>query len=486
MRTLRQLFCGLLIAGMSVCLTGCGKQNTEIQETTSMVEASENTSEETEEVTTAISTETLSDQEDDVEGKIVVWVESSALKNTKYAEYKKEFESNYPGTEVEYKVVSNYEIGGYQSILKGNAGDVVMIPNCMTKEEIKEYFIPFGTTQEIGKKYKEKYIHRMDYDGVVYGIPEYIMPQGIAYNKRVLEYAGVEELPTTPEGFLDMLTAIQIKEEGIIPFYVDEASLEDWQTHVWGSVTGDVDYHYNGMIEDEAPFTKDSPNYVVNRLLYDIVYNGLCQTKKLDNTHAKQLLNRGDIACMMVEFKDLKTLQDAGTNPDDIGFMPFPYNIDGKQYTSATYGYCYGIPLDSQNKKTAEAFVKYMLKESGYAASEGAISLKKKTSKPVLLSDFTGVELVLDNPATDENDGLYQNICEKSGMLLEKGIPQKEIIEVAKNARKKSEPVENEEEEDFESKNEETVEETTMPADFDELMEQWNQKWKKARNTVMQ
>ncbi len=454
MKVLRQLICAVLICGLSCVITGCGKASVESSEPT-----------------TEITTETLADRENEIEGKIVVWVESSALMNTKYAEYKKEFEAKYPGTEVEYKVVSNFEIAGYNSILNGDAGDVVMIPNRMTEDEIKEYFIPFGTTEDISKKYREQYIHRMDYDGVVYGLPEYVMPQGIVYNKRVLEYAGVVELPTTPDEFIDMLTAIKVKNQGIIPFYIDDTALDKWQDHVWGSVSGNADYHYNGIVLENDPFAKDSPNYVVHKLMYDIVYDRLCQSKKLDYTHARQLLNRGDIACMLVDFEDVAKIQDAGSNPDDIGYMPFPYNIDGKQYATATYGYCYGIPLDSLNKSTAEAFVKFMIKDSGYASSEGAISLKKKTARPTLLSDFEGVELVFDNPATTENEGLYQQLCEKSGLQLEDGKQKREIIEVAMKAR----PGQAVDEEEDTSTEEE--EEVILPKDFDEIMEQWYQKW---------
>ncbi|MGN0437158.1 MAG: ABC transporter substrate-binding protein, partial [Lachnospiraceae bacterium] len=230
MRRVKQLLCGLLVGCMIITTGACGKKQS------------------IEEATTEITIETVSDEDAEIGGVVTVWVKSTDLVNTKFAEYKKEFEEKYPGTEVIYQVVPNYETLGYKSIIRGTDADVVMIPENMTRQEVEQYFIPFGTAQELAEKYRDAYIHPYDYDGNIYGIPEYIKPQGIAYNKRVLEYAGIVELPETPDDFVEMLTAIKIDNNEIIPFYIDENSLEDWEQHVWGSVAGDADYHYNGMV----------------------------------------------------------------------------------------------------------------------------------------------------------------------------------------------------------------------------------------------
>lgn len=458
MRRVKQLFCVLLVSCMAVTACACGKTPAE-------------------ESTTEITIETVADEEAEIGGKITVWVKSTELVNTKFAEYKKEFEAKYPGTEVEYKVVPNYETMGYQSIIRGTDADVVMIPENMTREEVEEYFIPFGTAEEMAGKYRDNYIHCYDYDGIIYGIPQYIMPQGIAYNKRVLEYAGVIELPDTPDAFVNMLTAIKIDNNEIIPFYIDESSLQEWELHAWGSVAGDPDYHYNGMVMETNPFSEGSPNYIVHKLLYDIEYDRLSQQSTIHKTMAKKLLNRGEIACMLVDFDELESLQKAGTNPDDIGYMPFPYNIDGNRYATATYGDSYGIPLESDNKVTAEAFVEYMIKNSGYSASVGAVSIKKKAAKPSLLDDFSGVTLVLDNPATEDKAGKFEELCEKSGVLLEDNDFKKQVIQVAKEARPGKGQVEEEPEQNMNA----TEENEPSPQNFDEIMERWYAMWKMAK-----
>lgn len=461
---IKNLFLLMAAVLLMLCLVACGKKDNELEEPT-----------------TEITTETIADDESEVEGKIIVWVKSDKLVNTKFSEYKKEFEASHPNTEIEYKVIENFEITGYRDIIDGTDADVVMIPNRMTTEEIKEYFVPFGTTESLASKYKEKYIRPLDCDGVIYGIPEYIKPHGIIYNKRVLEYAGILELPKSPEEFFDMLNQVKNYDNEIIPFYVKEASLEDWQYHAWGSVTGDPDYHYNGMVMETNPFAEDSPNYIVHKLLYDLVDNGYTQDREIDSVRARSMLNIGKIACMLADFDEISKVQEAGTNPDDIGYMPFPYNIDDKQYATTTYGYCYGIPKASSNRVTAEAFVKYMIKSSGYAASEGALTIKKKTSKPKLLDDFGGVEFLVDNPPMEDKIGKYKLLCEKSGVLLDDESTKAEVIAVARKG--KSQDLSEDEEEKSKGKSKEKTEEIKedLPKDFDSLMKNWYEKWKTAK-----
>lgn len=414
----------VMICCLILTTIACGKKNDNQAD-----KMEENTTEEsTEEIL-----ETLDDIEEDVTGSITVWVGSMNLANTKFMEYKRNFEAKYPGTTVHYKVVTDYENAGYQYIKNGNCGDVVMIPECMSDEEIKEIFMPFGTAENVGNQYKEKYVHKFNLDGYIYGLPECIKPQGIAYNKRVLEYSGIVSLPENTTDFIRMLKKILSKNPDVTPFYVnpEDNNLSSWQLHNWGSVTGNSQYHYSVFPMDNEAFAGGGTTYTVQKMLYDIVKNRLYKDMDIRYDEAKAMFNRGQIACMMVDFDELSKLQDAGTNPDDVGYMPFPCTVDGARYATATYGYCYGIPKDCGNKVTAKAFVAYMLKESNYAMSEGAISIKKKTGKPTLLKDFTGVELVIDEPANELNQGKYERKVAASGLDMDTDTLPKMTIQMA-------------------------------------------------------
>ena len=58
-------------------------------------------------------------------------------------------------------------------------------------------------------RFTEGLANTWDYDGLVYGVPSTGNAQGIVYNKRVFEEAGVTEIPKTPDEFIDALKAIK-------------------------------------------------------------------------------------------------------------------------------------------------------------------------------------------------------------------------------------------------------------------------------------
>lgn len=401
--------------------------------------------------------ETKEKEPEEISGVLVVYTDRIDKIQTKFAEYKAIFEAKHPGTEIVFKGFSDYETRVTAQMEKGEYGDVILIPHGISGDDLEFYFEPLGTVEELSETYQESYLQAAQCEGVVYGLAQYVTPLGIAYNKKVFEKAGIIELPRTPEDFLTALTQIQTSQSGVIPFYTGKkrpAGLAWWQQHVWGSVSGNPDYHYNRMITDEAPFSVGKPNYIAHKLLYDIVERGLCEEEKdsLNWKTVRKMLNDGEIGCVPVEWEEIAELQKASTNPDDIGYMPFPYHINDVQYAAATIGYCYAVNKNSQNKATAKAWIEYMSKDSGYAKSEGAVSILNKEELPDLLKSFQGVELVVEDDTSMEARENYDQLQALSGILQPGGTEKKQIIEAA------------------------SQEET----DFDNIMKEWNDRWKKA------
>ncbi len=431
---------------MGLSLFACGKnQKTEQKPAQEKSTASENAAAKEEEP-------------DEVIGTITVLTDRVDLVKTKLAEYKMAFEEKYPGTEVVFQQLGKYEASVSDKIKENDYGDVLLIPQSISNGELEEYFEPLGTLEELSGVYDEKYLQERQQDGVVYGLARYAAPQGIVYNKKVFEKAGIYELPESPEAFLKALKAIRTTQPQVIPYCTNmkmNQGLAAWQQHVWGSVSGDPDYHYNGIVTDNSPFDGEKPDYIVHKLLYDIVKAGLCEEESdsINWKKAKTMLNRGEIGCILADWTLLSEIQSASTNPDDIGYMPFPYNIDGVQYATTTIEYCYGINKNSENKATARAWIDYMLKDSGFAASEGAISIKKKTELPKLLENFKDVELIIDNPAVSGKEGEYDRINELSGIYLDEDTEKKRIVEEARKEGGES---------------------------FEDIMKDWNDRWKSA------
>ena len=63
-----------------------------------------------------------------------------------------------------------------------------------------------------------------------YGIPSTANAQGIVYNKAVFEEAGITELPTTPDEFLEDLQLIKDNTDAI-PMYTNFAA--GWTMGAW-------------------------------------------------------------------------------------------------------------------------------------------------------------------------------------------------------------------------------------------------------------
>lgn len=401
---------------------------------------------------------TMNQSPDEIGGEITVITHRTDIVDTKLSEYKNAFEKKYPGTTVKFEAITDYETDIAIRLQTEEYGDVLMVPNSVQNADFPSYFESLGTVEELGKKYDERFLYTKYYDGEVYGLASNCNVQGMVYNKKVFEEAGIAKLPTTPEEFLQCLKQVKEKTKSI-PYYTNFAAgwpLVQWQDQCWGTVSGDENYHNNAIVHEKDPFTEGKSNYVVHKLLYDIIQQGLCEKDPVtsDWEQSKVMLNNGEIAVMDLGSWAISQIKEAGNNPDDVGYMPFPWNINGKQYATAGADYCYGINSHSENKVTARAWMDYMIDESGFALSEGSISLLKDDPLPDTLKDFTNAELVVDAPATPENDGLFDMLNNESEIALTSDIEKKRIVEAAIGSSHES---------------------------FEDIMKDWNARWAQAQ-----
>lgn len=393
----------------------------------------------------------------DLSGTITVLTNRTDLVDTKFEDYKAQFNEKYPNVTVEIEPLKDYESDVAIRMQTTEYGDVLMIPISVKSSDFATFFEPLGTKSELSEKYDEAYLSAKAVGDDVYGLASCAAANGIVYNKKVFADAGVEKLPTTPEEFLEALQKIKDNTEAI-PYYTnyhDSWALTAWEDHAFGSVTGDADYHNNGIVSEESPFSEGKSHYTVYKLLYDIVEKGLCEKDPVtsDWESSKGMLNNGEIGCMVLGSWAISQMQGAGDNADDIGYMAFPSNIDGKQYATAGADYCYGINKNSENKEAARAWIDFMLDESGFALSEGSISIKKGDPLPDTLADFSEVTMVVDNPATDENVDKFDTISNESEVGLYSVETEKQrIVEAALGKSGES---------------------------FDDIMNDWNEKWNK-------
>lgn len=404
----------------------------------------------------------------EITGEITVLTHRTDLLNSDFADYAAAFEAKYPGTSVSFEAMEDYEGDVSTRLSTGDYGDVFMIPNTIPTNELADFCEPLGTIEELSETYTEAYLYAKQSGGTVYGLASGAnVSNGIAYNKKVFEDAGVTEIPRTPEDFLAALQKIKDKGDCANPYYTnthDAWAISQWEGCTHG-MDGDADYINNTMANESDPFSEGKPHYVVYKLLYDIIDQKLCEADPFTTEWegSKTMIAKGEIGSMVMGSWAVSQFQEAATNaevdPDDIGYMPFPVtSSDGNQYVSASADYAYGINVNSSNKATARAFIDYMLLESGYADKQGEISIVKGAALPSTLSDFEGADFVIDNPATPENEGKWDEVHNESELGLWSGSDyQIEIVEAAFG---------------------------NVDKDFDTIMGEWNERWSAALDSV--
>lgn len=351
-----------------------------------------------------------------------------------------QFNETYPDIHVEVQAITDYAGELATRMQTKEYGDVLLIPDAVPSTEFGKYFLPLGTAEGLSSKYTEDYLYSKWFDGQVYGLAYMCKVNGIAYNKAVFEEAGITEMPKTPDEFLAALQLIKDNTDAI-PYYTNTNSgwtLDQWEDHAFGTITGNADYKNNELPYDANSFAEGGPHYILAEMLYDIVTEGLCEADPTtcDWEASKGMLNRGEIGCMVLGNWAVQQIEDAGDTPENVGYMPFPYTAaDGVQYATAGTDYCYGININSKYPEASRAFIDFMVDESGLALSSGGISLLKNDPMPSSLAEFEGVISVVDKPATVENTGKYDDVQADSGVTLYDGGPRlSAVVDIARGA----------------------------------------------------
>lgn len=355
--------------------------------------------------------------------------------------YIAEFNQMYPNITVEVQTDTNYAEVALLQLQSGDWGDIMMIP-AVDKADLSDYFLPFGTLEEMEGQIK--FANTWAYEDEVYGVPSTGNAQGIVYNKRVFEEAGITELPKTPDEFIEALQKIKDYDSSIIPLYTNYADgwpMEQWDGQLAGTTTGDASYKNQKLLHTKDPF-KDYGDgthpYALYKVLYDAVANGL--TEEDFSTTAwedsKGMINRGEIATMVLGSWAYSQMVAADSHGEDVGYMPFPITVDGQQYASsgADYSFAINANADETNQAAAMVFIKWMTEESGFAYNEGGIPIAADDMDyPDAYAAFGDVTFVSDEAAVEGEEDLLNALNADSGLMIDAGGKEKvqQLIEHA-------------------------------------------------------
>jgi raffinose/stachyose/melibiose transport system substrate-binding protein len=391
------------------------------------------------------------------------------IDGTLIKDYIAQFNKKYPDVKVSTETFSDYDGQMTIRMNSNDYGDAIIINDQINPTDYHNYLEVLGTATELEKEYMWIRVSKATIGEDVYGIPTCGNAFGIVYNKRIYAEAGITSLPKTPEEFIAALKQIKEKTDAI-PYYTNYAAdwtlagqYEDHRT----SVSGDPDY-VNQLVHMDDPFSPGRPHYIVYKLLYDVVKEGLVEDDPMstDWESSKTRLAIGEIATMMLGSWAIAQCQErgvqSGTDPADVAFMPFPYtNKDGKMYAGSGGDRNVAISIHSKNKEAARAWIDFFLKETDYAKQLGAINvLKSKQSEfPETLKAFQdlGVVIITNNPAPKGEEGLLDKLDKQSEVGLWLSDFKKRIVEAAMGTRNES---------------------------YDDIMNDLNAKWAKGRKDL--
>ncbi|MER5841592.1 ABC transporter substrate-binding protein [Streptomyces prasinus] len=351
--------------------------------------------------------------------------------------YAAEFNKTHPGVKVEFDALTDYEGEVKIRMNTENYGDVLMIPAVVEKKDYPKFFASLGSQAELGEKYR--FTDYSTVDGKVYGQSSIGVVPGFLYNKKVWERAGVTDWPTTPARFLDDLRAVKSRTDAV-PYYTNFKDM--WPLTQWTNVNGSVscDTGATTRLAEGDPWADGADLRVADTLLHDIVRGGLAEKDPTTTNWeaSKPKLAKGEIATMwlgswaVVQMRD--AAKQAGTDPDDIGFMPFPAQRDGAFCAVTSPDYQQAVNVHSDHKTAARAWIDWFTDESGYAEANLALSPLKDDPLPEILRPYqdAGVELIdLD----DTKGAEVKSLDNSSEVGIYKPDYRQDLVDLARGAR---------------------------------------------------
>ncbi len=375
-----------------------------------------------------------------------------------------EFNKEFPGIKVEMEAITDYAEDSLLRLSTGDWGDIMFIP-AVDKVDLPTYFMPFDNLDNLSSELN--FVDNWEYEGNCYGIPYMANAQGILYNKAVFEEAGIKELPKTPTEFLDDLKLIKDNTDAI-PLYTNYAAgwtMGAWDAYIGIVSNGDDTFMQQKFVHTADPFKNpgdDTGIYNLYRILFDAVAGGLIEDDytTTDWESCKGMLNRGEIGTMVLGSWAYAQMQEAGDKPEDVGYMPFPMTVGGKQYVNAggDYNYCINVNSSDENKLASLIFVKWMVEKSDWCYNEGGYTVVKGGKNPDMYAAFDGCEVLSDQPAKAGEETLLNDMNSESELSFNAGGNDKvqRIVEAA----------------------------ATGSETFDDILVDWTQKWNDAQEEL--
>jgi ABC-type glycerol-3-phosphate transport system substrate-binding protein len=321
-----------------------------------------------------------------VTGEVVFLTNRTDMIDKQYVDYEKRFEEKYPGVDLKFEAITDYDKTLKIRIASGDFPDVVFVPT-IPNAELPNYFAPLDDIAFSGE------IHFKDLkaqEGKMYGISSGGSTVGIVYNKKAFEKAGITALPKTYDEFL--AASQKLKDAGIVPLasnFKDKWPLDTWVYDIPTLIGGASD-HQNKRAESDTPYTLDNAYGKSWGILRELYTKGFLE-KDVNSTNweqSKKDIASGKFGMYLLGNWVINQVIENGAPAEDVGFFPFPADNSGEAKAPLNPDFFYAVNKNG-NVEAGKAFVQWMIEESGYDDFAGFIpTLKDKESKLPQLAEF--------------------------------------------------------------------------------------------------
>lgn len=349
-------------------------------------------------------------QDGEIGGKITFYTHfTNFVDDGKWAEWSSAFEEKYPGTEVEVVGVSNYAKEMPTRIASGDYGDVLNVLGNIPTSDYPEYYAPIS---DLDLAKTNSFVDRYSFDGEVYGYIYGVNAEGVVYNKRAFEQAGITEPPRTRT---ELFAACEkLTDAGLTPMLLNMGA--GWPMQQWDKAAlmfaGDGDY-YESMLTEPAPYAADQPYGKSVRFVKELFEAGCAERDHTANNWAESqmLLGAGEAGMwfmanwsvpQVITAAEALGIENAG---DDLGMFPLPTDDSREPSIVLNPDWALGVSAKSDNKATAKAFIEFILTETDVAEAAGFIPAdpSREITMPQLreLFDAHPVEIRAGTPSSE-------------------------------------------------------------------------------------
>jgi raffinose/stachyose/melibiose transport system substrate-binding protein len=390
----KQLTLGLISTVMLTTLAACGGNNAEPS---------------TNKPTNAQATDAATNKPDNnggddaakISGEVIFLTNRTDMIDKQYNDYEQRFEEKYPGVDLKFEAITDYDKTLKIRIASGQFPDVVFVPT-IPNAELANYFAPLDDIEFSGD------IHFKDlkaHEGKMYGISSGASTVGLVYNKKAFEKAGIAEPPKTYDEFL--AAAQKLKDAGSVPLasnFKDKWPLDTWVYDI-PTLIGEDSAHQNKRAGTDTPYTLDNAYGKSWSILRDLHQKGFLEpdVNSTNWEQSKKDVASGKFAMYLLGNWVINQVIENGAASDDIGFFPFPVDNSGTAKAPLNPDFFYAVNKKG-NVEAAKAFVQWMIEDSGYEDFAGFIpTLKDREPKLAQLAEFNGYNPKFFEPAAPED-----------------------------------------------------------------------------------